>query len=212
MKLITGIVPFERQTNELLTQLLGNLYTKNLKKAEREVRNLVKNKLLDSATAKSLMGMEQDSLMGHFGIPIGEEDERVENIIDTISEFVRVRVSRFPPTRTKVRANISITLGDEVYPELINLDDGQVLTEKGEVIYWLEWLLLGGFLPLIENFHVEFQLGKGRSGQAIMVPQFSWSIPSEHGGTRNNNWLTRELQDKEFIDLVASTTYRILNS
>lgn len=211
MKLVGDFVKFERDTNRIISNLLKRIYDSNLKKAEQEVKELVKLQLYNSSTAKSIDAQDTESLAGHFGIPYGEETESLEAIINTIAEYVKVTFSHFPPSGGKLRTTINIVLGDEVYPELQTLDEGQVLTEKGEVIYWLEWLLLGGKGILISEFDVEFELGKGRSGQAIMIPGTGWQIPAEHAGTRQDNWLTRTLREDDFLNEIASTTFRILN-
>jgi hypothetical protein len=74
-------------------------------------------------------------------------------------------------------------------------------------IPWLSWLLFAGNSPLIYGYRIEFNphnIENSRTG-AIMVknPGGIWSIPDEHAGTQENNFLTRALTSLENeIDII----------
>jgi hypothetical protein len=75
--------------------------------------------------------------------------------------------------------------------------EGSILTEKGEVLEWLRWLLTFGDRIIISEYQIHLISGKGRSGRGIMVADdaSAWRVPPRFSGTIRNNWLTRAFKE-----------------
>lgn len=140
---------------------------------------------------------------GDFGIPAGEEVDRLQAIIDKLSQQIIIEPVKFTISNNTFRSGgLNVYIFKSDLQEIIDLPESHVITANGEDLPWLEWFLLGGNKVLISGYDV--RLGKfnrgnsngvvfSRSGIAIMVPRdgFNWSLP--YAGTEKNNWITRAI-------------------
>jgi hypothetical protein len=74
-------------------------------------------------------------------------------------------------------------------------DQFSVITEKGQQLPWLKWLLFEGTSSIVKDYDVKFGPNtKSRTGEAIMVQtNRSWRVPPEFAGTIADNWFTRAI-------------------
>lgn len=79
--------------------------------------------------------------------------------------------------------------------DVLSLAEAKQITEKGEPLEWLDWLLTQGDKTIIKDYQISLDPKKAarfsRTGLALMVRGKKWSVPSEFAGTKNKNWVTR---------------------
>lgn len=198
IELITTQAEFQKAVEKELYEVLN----KNLKRVtinvERDMENTIPHIFRQTTIYKELTSGE---LAGHFGFPKGSEVSRVEQIITKISENVDVI---YEPL-TANSGGITIMVNPDIYTELMRMPAAVVVTAKGEALNWIEWLLLRGTQLIITDARIKFG-NYGRSGQAIMRPGGTWSVPAQYAGTVNDNWITRVFEDSDAFIYTAFET------
>lgn len=172
-------------------------------KVDKKVSQIIVNEIYSSPEVYSLLGGGNFPLKGEFGFP-HDENARVREIVETWARSITVVRDAVKPRTNTIAGGFKITV-DRSYKELLELPSATVVTDEGERLPWLEWLLFFGHKTIIRNYDVVFG-SRGarefsRSGLAIMVAggKRKWSVPGEFAGTKNNNFITRSLaraQDK----------------
>jgi hypothetical protein len=82
------------------------------------------------------------------------------------------------------------------FADILSLPEASIVDASGNVLPWLEWLLLRGDQIIIAGHQIQFgNFPNSRSGNAIMIEDDSqaWRIPPIFSGVINDNWLTRVL-------------------
>jgi len=88
-----------------------------------------------------------------------------------------------------------------------------VVTEKGESLPWIEWLLKRGDDIIISDYHV-VEGDHGRTGMATMKPGGNYKVSRVNpsfSGTEDDNFVTRALDGKEMeiANILASSLRRV---
>jgi len=198
MSIYIDIVETDRQIATLILQdivkQLNRIIPTKLKSIDTKVRLATFNFIKNTTTYESLVRGE---LAGHFGIPIRGRQNRIDNIVAAISN--RMEISYKPITIQAGRFAHGLRFGVllQDLSEVLGLPGSKILTEKGQVLPWLDWLLVFGDTIEISEYEIKFQAGKGRSARAIMIADNagSWRVPPEFSGTLNDNWLTRAFKN-----------------
>jgi hypothetical protein len=127
---------------------------------------------------------------------------RLQSILDVWINSVRVDVQRVRATKDSFFGGLTISIINADYSDVTNLPDANVLTDKGEVLPWLQWLLEFGDRVIIYEYDVFPKIGirntpGSRSGLGIMVKpkhkKTQWGVPTEFAGTHEKNWVTKAL-------------------
>lgn len=85
-----------------------------------------------------------------------------------------------------------------VIDEFINVPYGNYRTVKGQLIPWAEWLLTLGDKIIVRDYYVSYNsLIGSRTGEGTMrrAKGRAWRVPPQYSGTRQNNMITRALED-----------------
>lgn len=206
VKLVGGEQNLKRELNrailEELTSVLGGAFRSVESTIQQNFRNAMKGEI----EYLSLMGHGLESLKGHFGIANTQD---VEDVVTAVSSIIRVNVGKTRMLKGEVKTSFGIGLENirTIVEGLIDVGLGGHLTEKGEEIPWIDWLILRGNQIIIREYDVLFKPGAGRSHQAIMVGgrKKRWRVPPMFQGTANNNWITRSLlvMEKDVQDIVT---------
>lgn len=160
-------------------------------KIESGIKNLVLSALLNCPEIKSL---QSGQLRLDFGLPIDPTNEIITAVVN--STYVYFKNFRF--TKYTVKNVFSIYIQPSDFRNLIDNAYANVITEQGEVLPWLEWLLTAGDAVVISGYSVEYGPNKNsRTGAAVMVPVGFFKVDSQYSGTVENNFITRALQGKE---------------
>jgi len=188
--------------------------TDKIKDLTREIYEdgaMITGLLSDSSSRSNL------SLRGHFGIPDGEQYEVAESILDIITDNLYVDFSGYTLVGRKLSGRLTILLSPNVYQDLMNADFAKIITDKGELLHWIEWTFKAGDNPIIADYRIYATTNRktSRSGLAIMVKANSaiWKVPSEVSGTADDNWLTRELKKyrDRYLNLVQTALQKEFN-
>ena len=86
---------------------------------------------------------------------------------------------------------------------LLGLQEGHVLTEKGGDLHWLDWLIRQGDRTVVLGWNY-VPAPTGRSGGWEMNIGGVWRVPPEFWGTLDDNFITRafEAREKEIIGIL----------
>jgi hypothetical protein len=157
-------------------------------RAKRITEKLIKN----GQFANAFIGSE---LRGSFGIRPKFVRPKLNSIIQQISNDTHIFSTPLKLAGNKIGGGWILAMGTNLFSSLKDSPAGTTITEKGQKIPWLRWTLEEGNRIIISTFRVRFQLGKGRSGYAIMVPNavIGYRVPPAFAGTDHDNWITRDI-------------------
>lgn len=172
------------------------IFEKRLKTLNEEVADFFYNKFLESDTYRSLVS---GTLRGEFGF----SDSYLENIDLICRELTTVfLLTDFDNSKKFIKITIGVADNDDY-----DFNDlGVFTTEKGAQIHWLYWLLIQGNNIVVPDYRVAFKSGAGRSHMAIMIKDdyIEYSVDSNYGGIKGNNWITRTIEEnkEEFVKII----------
>jgi hypothetical protein len=127
-----------------------------------------------------------------YELGIVDPESRLLNILDALAREILVEFKPFIAVGNSLNGGITIQAVVDNYENIINMDDAIVVTEKRDLLYWLQWMLLDGSSVIIQNYEVEFG-PYGRTGGAHMILGGTWNVPSQYAGTANDNFITRAI-------------------
>lgn len=192
------IVESDSQLVKLLLQEIVKEFNKHIPRRmsaiDQKMRIATFNFLRNTHTYSSLLG---GSLAAQFGLPSAGRQQRIDNIVQAIAN--RMEIEYVPVTLQGQAFNhgirFKVLLTD--FSEVLSLSEASIVTEKGQTLDWLKWLLEFGDTIIIKEYEFKVQPGSGRSGGGIMIDDnaSSWRVPPIFSGTIRNNWLTRALND-----------------
>lgn len=159
------------------------------------IRNLIRNTLLEQPEVQSVSG---GTLSSEFGLPDGRN--RIEEIIELWVSNIIVSKKKATASNNRISAGLTIKMIRSDYEDVISLPSASIITGKGTILPWLEWLLKFGDQIIVRDYDVVFGSYRGsRTGTAIMVggKEKRWGVPPEYAGTLENNFVTRALDSIE---------------
>jgi len=192
IKIKENLRVIERRISKAMTTEFNNRIQNGLEKISRDIKKLVKELITDSSEIKSLKG---GVLKGDFGIPTGEDPTGA--IIDAIVNSVDVVHTIVASGGRGFTGGVTINIQPTHFSNLTSLPGVKVITKKGAVLPWLEWLLTLGDKIIITEHHVEYKKGAGRSGLASMTTGGTFRVNPSFSGTVENNFISRAFQGSE---------------
>jgi len=181
-----------------LKPLLNKRFQRAAPKIKTALQKLLRRALLESPEYENLV--TGGDLKKELGVDFTRA--RLETIISMWVNSVTVYVRPVRSLGSNLFGGISIGMVQADYSDVINLPDAHVITEKGEDLPWLEWLLLFGDTVIIRDYVVFPKKGfrgfpnpPSRTGLGIMIKkkQGSWRVPPQFSGTADDNWVVRAL-------------------
>ncbi len=176
-------------------QQVSKLLTKAQPKIQRDLRRLVASAIVAQPEYGSL---KTGTLRYNFGLA---DTSVIDNLVDRFVDSIYVTANNINVSSSKINASLIFTiLASEKLDDILSSQDANLVTEKGENMPWLTWLLLRGNEPIILTHRILIQPSPwSRTGQAIMIPTKSgtWRVPASYIGTIENNWITRALTSIE---------------
>lgn len=196
----------ESQINKKILEALLPQVDKYLNKLFNKVSVQIKDTIIEAIKkAPEYSSLLYGQLKAEFGLP--DSDTRVNSIInfwqDISVEYKNTKISR-----NALSGGFKISMIKRDFSDVLGSSDATFITEKGDALNWLEWLLLFGNKTIIKEYNIELGPNpRSRTGMAIMKGAVAgkWSVPSTYSGTINNNWITRS------VDSVDSTINSILS-
>ena len=133
-------------------------------------------------------------LKGDFGIPKGQSHVEANNIIDAVLRSIHIEMIPFD---NRLRGGLVIKIQPADFKNIFARIH-PVVTEKGEPLDWIKWLLERGDDIVIAKYHVvPDSSGRSRSGDALMSQGGMFRVRPEYSGTLDDNAITRVFKGKE---------------
>jgi|688.fasta_scaffold434469_2 hypothetical protein len=189
---------------QLLAKDVNNVFKRSVVSIEAKIKILIKDALRQQPEYLSLVNSAGD-LRLNFGI------EDMSIVDSAISNFAGSSSFDYKPVKISTVGLIggfSVNFLPQSAIESAS-SSSSVITEKGQSLPWLSWLLYEGTSPIIRDYDI--QIGNNpysRTGGAIMVPsKRNWRVPASYAGTITNNWITRAIENKdsEIYSIIENT-------
>jgi len=186
-KLIEGARAIALKINKGLANIFNKRIFRQANSIESQIKPLISAALLSSPEIQSLSS-------GTLRIDFGLTQDPSADIVNTITNSLSVQVQRAIATASGIKGGVLITLQPTDYSNLFSLPSAVQITEKGEVLPWLEWLLTLGQQLVIADFGVEYG-AYGRTGEGRMTEGAApFKVNSQYAGTVDNNFITRAVE------------------
>ena len=134
-------------------------------------------------------------LAAHFGIPILNRRNNLNIILETIGNNIEVTYKPIKIQAGNFTNGLTIEVLLSDLSDILALPQAVIITEKGDLLEWLSWLLTAGDKIIIRQYEIDLVEGEGRSGGGVMIESATgvWRVPPEFSGSVLNNWLTKAL-------------------
>lgn len=187
----------EQISKNILKALLpevNKFLKKSFSKCEKTIPDIVITAIKSSRTYDSLTS-SNGTLRLHFGL--SNSQSAVDSIVKALDNIV-LDYKKPSIKGNQITGGFSLSMVRSDYSDIINLPAAKVKTAKGEVLDWLQWLLLFGDKTIIKNYEVKIGNNKrSRTGGAVMVKGGRWGVPPEFAGTIKKNWITEAIDSIE---------------
>lgn len=157
---------------------------------EGKIQALFNGRLFNSELWDAL---QNQWLMGEVGLPFNDYYSRLKCIADIWMSQI-VCTAQVKKTSKDIRGIFYIKMLDTDWAAVCADAASHVITDNGEDLPWLEWLLKRGDQPIILGYKV-MASSRGRSKIAIMRKQTgaNWHV-SQFSGTEDDNEITKLLE------------------
>lgn len=182
-----------KQTNKEIQNLILKAYLEEVnKKVSRKaldiklnLRQIIVNSILDCP--------EMDSVRsGILKLDFGLYFDPSVDIANAVADSIEVNIKTFTNANNKIHGGVLISVQPSDFNNL-KIPSSVIITEKGQELPWLDWLLLHGDNIIITDFGVSYQEG-GRTGGAIMVPNVRpFRVNPAFSGVEGDNFISRAL-------------------
>ena len=187
VKLVEGLRAIALKVNKGLANIFNKRIFRQASTIEEQIKPLVSAALLSSPEIRSLSS-------GTLRIDFGLTQDPSADIVNAITNSLSVKVQRAIATASDIKGGISITLQPTDYDNLFSLSVATQITEKGDVLPWLEWLLTLGQQVVIADFGVQYG-SYGRTGGGRMVKGAApFKVDSQYAGTSDRNFITKAVE------------------
>jgi hypothetical protein len=184
-------------TSKIIKVLKDTINERLFRKAPKiqvDLRKLIEDAIKAQPEYSSLMG---GTLQSELGVP--HTGPRLDQIIRLVVDSIVVKVNKLKPTGDQIFGGLEIQFVKSNFKDLLNSPAATYVTDKGQTIEWLRWLLLEGDKIIIRQYRIGIDpKNYARTGLGeIMInstgKQGGWSVPSQYAGTVDNNFITRAL-------------------
>lgn len=182
-------------TNAKIEKNLLNAMEKDVKfaiqKAKAKIHSGIINLVVKALSGSpEIVSLSTGKLKADFGLTSDPSQE----IIYAIANSVEVVFRDFKMNRQGVKSVLSVYIQPSDFTNLLSAEFAKVVTDKGDELPWLSWLLTMGDSVIISEFGVQYgNFPTSRSGMAVMKPIGVFKVDSAFAGTIENNFITRAL-------------------
>lgn len=179
-----------QQLIDKIKNILKDQARARIRKNQPRVRALIKYELYNAIYECSEMeSLRSGKLKWDFGLDFDPSMA----ISEAVSEAFRTKYKENQATV----AQFEIDIQPLSYLEVLELPEAVQITEKGEILPWLEWLLTyGSTIVVIDGYGVKYA-SAGRSGGAVMIEGYNFGKPFMvdplYSGTKSDNFITRAI-------------------
>lgn len=202
IKILDSVSEIEKKVNLALSEEINKVAKKNIATIRPQIQSFVTNSIINQPEMVSLVG---GYLRGAFGLVSPEA--AVSSIVSAVQNSISVNFKKYD---AKLRGGVSVNIQPSDFANLLQLPDGHVLYEKGD-LHWLRWLLEFGDTIIVVNYEYNPQTGLGRSSLGNMVEGAGFRVPPQFSGTLTNNFITRALTGPEEEKYIYSILKKVLS-
>lgn len=189
------IVDSLKKIKDNITTSIKEEVSKILGTRRRKIRERIKVIVYEAVYNSIAMKSVRNGILNYeFGLT----DDPTEAIADAVSRSVDIQVIEGKKKNGPL-GGYSIKIQPTNYLNVLNLTEAVQITEKGDALPWLDWLLTYGNETIIFDFKVKAGAGLGRSGGGIMIGSsdggFFFKVNKAFQGTEDNNFITRSIQN-----------------
>lgn len=198
IKILDSNNKIEKNILDACRDELKKIFNKAIPKIRADIINLTIKSL---STSPEIQSLKSGVLKFDFGLA----EDPTESIIYAVSNSIDVYFKGLRINKNSTTNILSIYIQPTDFQNLLNLPEAISVTELGNSLPWLKWLLTAGDAILIKDYHVEYgNYPQSRSGGAVMVPKSIFKVNSAFSGTEEDNFITRALSqyDKELSEIV----------
>ena len=167
---------------------------KIFQKAKIRIHSEIINLVIEAlSSCPEIISLQSGKLKYDFGLDFDPTTE----IIYAIGNSVQVYFKDFRFTKANVKNVFSVYIQPTDFANILALPSSKVITELGTQLPWLLWLLTQGDAIIITQYSVSYTTDSpsSRSGGAIMKPYGFFKVDSAYSGTREDNFITRALEN-----------------
>ena len=187
-----------------LREILSSKFVTAAELAEKKIKILVRDALRNAPEYLDML--PGGSLYGEIGNPNIEVD--LEIIINLLVTHITLdaQLDYVSVDGQRLNASFLLNLIRDDFADILSLQAADFVTEKGSTLPWLRWLLLDGVgTRLIIGYEYLDYAPKGhtsRTNEGVMIhaKDSFWALP-EHGGVRQDNWITRAMDSAKTVIL-----------
>ncbi len=212
------VVESESQIAAQINKMIADVMRRAIYKAEQPIRlGLPKIVLAALRTSPEYNSLMNGKLWTNFGLT--DPESKLEGILNIWGETVVVSTIPVTSNASSISGKISFSMIRRDFTDVINTTFGTQITEKGQKLEWLKWLLLLMDKIIIRDYTIGYLRKSSdptysRTDGTIMVERKGrfFKVPQEFAGNINNNWVTRAVEnlDKEIDSLVEREIKRAI--
>lgn len=189
----------EEQISLLIMRALGEAVNELLIAKKEEIKSIAQNQFLIAvANNDTVENIINGALRYEIGLTNAEA--KIASIFAELANNMEVSFTPLKFRDYEFYGGLTITAVKSDYSEILGLSEANTITDKGENLPWLAWLLTGGSKILVAGYDVRFgNFGTppSRTGQALMYRGGNWSLAirqGEHIGRSGDNFITRAIE------------------
>jgi len=201
IKLVDSIATIKKDIHAAIAEEMNKRIKTNSKRFATHLKQSIRAWLVSQPEMVSLQTEGSPfSLHAQFGLLPGQGHTAADAIIDAVAQSIEIKAV---PFTKNLKGRVEIAVQPKDFRAVLGIPQGTVLTDKGAVLEWLNWLLFEGDRVIIIGYEYTPD-GGGRSGGGTMTGGVGWRIHPNFAGTVDDNFITRALvtREKEMTTLV----------
>jgi len=187
LKIVESNRVISLEINKGLAKIFNKRIPRQARAIESQIKPLISSALSSSAEIQSLSS-------GELRIDFGLTQDPSAEIVSVITNCLSFKVPKAVATASSIRGGVLITLQPSGYDNLFSLSVATQITERGEVLPWLEWLLTLGQQVIIADFGVEYGPTGRTGGGSMSQTAAPFKVNSKYAGTSDSNFITRTIE------------------
>lgn len=193
----------DAQIEKLILDALIEEINPVLSRAAIQIKKIVKPYFITAIKAcPEMVSLRWGDLRGELGVESAES--KLDNIVNVLADSIEIEHKKLTKSAGNLRGGFTLSMVYGDYHDILGLDAATQLTEKGQILDWLAWLLTYGDSIIVRDYEVSFNVpprSKSRTGIAVMMKteKGRWRVPSQYSGTANDNFITRVLDGMESV-------------
>lgn len=194
LKLTTPAKQIQKMADEQITQYLNGKIRKNYSKVVNSLRQKIPFWIRSQPEMQSLLSEGiPGSLNAVFGLYRGDASRAVSDIVDAVKNTTTINIKKI---NSRYVGTVEFNFQPANFLNILNLNSGHVITEKGMDLHWLNWLIAKGDTVIVIGYEYE-PSDLGRSGGGTMTKGTSFRVPPQYSGTLEYNFIVRALSNRE---------------